>query len=46
VGTIVENLARDVFDVESSNDAGRTWATLALRADQLLVLRHNQIAAA
>ena len=46
VGTIVENLAPGVFEIEFSNDEGRTYATAALKSDQLLVLRHNQFAAA
>jgi hypothetical protein len=46
VGTIVEDLAPGVFEVEFSDDNGRTYATLALRSDQLLVLRHSQFAAA
>ena len=46
VGTIVENLAPDGFEVEFSDDSGRTYATMAAKSDQLLVLRHNQFAAA
>jgi len=46
VGTIVENLAPDVFEVEFSDDNGRSYASLGVRSDQLLVLRHNQFAAA
>lgn len=46
VGTIVENLAPGVFEVEFSDDTGRTYASLALRCDQLLVPHHNQFAAA
>jgi hypothetical protein len=46
VGTIVEDLAEGVFEVEFSDDNGRSYAILALRSDQLLVLRHNQFAAA
>ena len=46
VGTIVEDLAEGVFEVEFSDDSGRTYATLALRSDQLLVLRHNPFATA
>ena len=41
VGTIVERLAPDVYEVEFSDDEGRTYASLALRADQLLLLRHE-----
>jgi Domain of unknown function (DUF4926) len=46
VGTVVENLAPDVFEVEFSDDSGRSYASLGVRSDQLLVLRHNQFAAA
>jgi hypothetical protein len=38
VGTVVEHLAPGVFEVEFSDDQGRTYASLALHADQLLVL--------
>jgi len=41
VGTVVEILAPDVFEVEFSDDEGRTYAELALRAEQLIAL-HNQ----
>jgi len=41
VGTIVEHLAPGTYEVEFSDDAGRTYATLALRADQLIQLRHE-----
>lgn len=41
VGTIVERLAPGVYEVEFSDDEGRTYATLALRAEQLLPLRHE-----
>ena len=43
VGTIVEELAPHVFEVEFSDDEGRTYATLALRADQLLVLHYKPL---
>jgi hypothetical protein len=46
VGTIVEFLSPGVFEVEFSDDQGRTYATLALRSNQILVLHHNQFAAA
>ncbi len=46
VGTIVENLAPGVFEVEFSDDTGKTYASLSLRSSQLLVLHHNQFAAA
>jgi hypothetical protein len=41
VGTVVEVLAPDVFEVEFSDDEGQTYAELALRNDQLIAL-HNQ----
>lgn len=41
VGTIVERLAPGVYEVEFSDDEGRTYASLALRADQLLELHHE-----
>ena len=41
VGTVVEVLAPDVYEVEFSDNQGRTWAMVALRAEQLLVLRYE-----
>ncbi|MEX2304094.1 MAG: DUF4926 domain-containing protein [Bryobacterales bacterium] len=41
VGTVVENLGPDVYEVEFSDDNGQTYASLALRASQLLRLRHE-----
>ena len=41
VGTVVERLAPNVYEVEFSDDDGRTYATLSLRADQLLQLHHE-----
>lgn len=41
VGTVVELLAQDVFEVEFSDDDGQTYAEFALRNDQLIVL-HNR----
>ena len=46
VGTVVELLAPDVFEVEFSHDTGRTYASLPLRADQLLVLHYQPLQAA
>ncbi len=46
VGTVVEKLASGVFEVEFSDNNGRTYATLAAPADKLLVLRHEAIEAA
>lgn len=42
VGTVVEDLAPAVFEVEFSDDEGRTYATLSLRAGQLMVLHHRR----
>lgn len=41
VGTVVELLAPDVYEVEFSDDDGETYAEFALRNDQLILL-HNQ----
>ena len=41
VGTVVERLAPDVFEVEFSDDQGRSYATLALRADQVMPLHYQ-----
>jgi Domain of unknown function (DUF4926) len=46
VGTIVERLASGVFEVEFCDNDGRTYATSALSADKLLVLRYEAIEAA
>jgi hypothetical protein len=46
VGTVVESLAPDVFEVEFSDNDGRTYATLALRSDQLMVLWYQPVATA
>jgi len=40
-GTVVEELAPAVFEVEFSDNQGRTYAMLALRADQLLRLHYE-----
>jgi len=45
VGTVVELLAPDVFEVEFSDNEGRTFASLALRADQLIVLHEQPVEA-
>jgi hypothetical protein len=46
VGTVVEVLAPEVYEVEFCDDEGRTYTTTALSASQLLVLRYRpQIAA-
>jgi hypothetical protein len=43
VGTVVESLAPGVFEVEFSDNEGRSYATLALRSDQLLILHHGLV---
>jgi hypothetical protein len=41
VGTVVEVLDPDVYEVEFSDDQGKTYAELALRRNQLVLL-HNR----
>ncbi len=41
VGTIVDILADGVYEVEFSDDAGRTYVSLALSGDRLLRLYHE-----
>ena len=41
VGTVVEPLAPGVFEVEFCDNEGRTYASLALRSDQLMVFHHD-----
>ena len=41
VGTIVETLDGGTYEVEFSDDDGRTYATLALRPSQFMVLHHR-----
>ncbi|MDP9176031.1 MAG: DUF4926 domain-containing protein [Planctomycetota bacterium] len=41
VGTVVENLAPGIFEIEFSDDQGRAYAQLALRDNQLLVLHYQ-----
>jgi hypothetical protein len=45
VGTVVEVLGSGVFEVEFSDDEGRSYAFVALRADQLLVLHYEPVEA-
>ena len=40
VGTVVERLAPDVYEIEFSDDDGQTYAMFALRAKQLIVLHY------
>jgi hypothetical protein len=41
VGTVVESLGPDVFEVEFVDNDGRTYATVSLNARQLLVLHYQ-----
>lgn len=41
VGTVVEILAPDVYEVEFCDDSGRTYASLALCTNQLMRLHHE-----
>jgi hypothetical protein len=43
VGTLVEILAPGVFEIEFSDDQGRTYAMLSLHADELIVLHHAPV---
>jgi len=41
VGTVVEILSPTVAEVEFSDDQGRTYATAALRSEELIRLHHR-----
>jgi hypothetical protein len=41
VGTVVESWAPGVYEVEFSDDSGRAYAMVALRAEQLMRLHHE-----
>ncbi len=43
VGTVVEQLAPRVFEVEFDDDEGRTYAMEPIRAGDLLVLRYRPL---
>jgi Domain of unknown function (DUF4926) len=43
VGTVVESWAPGVFEVEFSDDSGRPYAVVALKADQLMRLHHEPV---
>ena len=43
VGTVVESLAPGVCEVEFSDDDGRTYASLAIRGEQLMQLHHEPV---
>lgn len=46
VGTVVEVHAPDAFEVEFNDENGRTYAMLALRTHQLMVLHYQPLQAA
>jgi hypothetical protein len=41
VGTVVESLGPDVFEVEFVDNDGRTYAMLPVKSSQLLVLHYQ-----
>ena len=41
VGTVVEELSRGAYEVEFSDDDGRTYAQAALPAEHLMVLHYR-----
>ena len=43
VGTVVENWAPGVYEVEFSDDDGKTYAMVALKSDQLMKLHHEPV---
>jgi hypothetical protein len=43
VGTVVEMLAPGVYEVEFSDDEGKTYAMLPLKAEQLIVLHTSPV---
>lgn len=46
VGTIVERHGGNAFEVEFSDDNGRTYAQLAIPGSKLMVLHHSPVEAA
>ncbi|MGQ0653214.1 MAG: DUF4926 domain-containing protein [Betaproteobacteria bacterium] len=46
VGTVVEELPPDAYEVEFSDDEGRTYATAPVRRERLIVLRYQPAKAA
>lgn len=45
VGTVVEIFSPERYEVEFTDEQGRTYASLALHADQLLTLHYHPVAA-
>jgi len=46
VGTVVEELAGGILEVEFSDAEGRTYASTSVRADQMIVLHYQSTKAA
>ncbi len=46
IGTVVEELSARVYEVEFSDNDGRTYASVALKLGQLMVLHHEPVQAA
>ena len=46
VGTVMEQLAPDAYEVEFMSTEGKTYALLPLRAEQLIVLHYEPVPAA
>lgn len=45
VGTVVEVFSPEVFEVEFLDPAGRTFTLTELQRDELLILKHEPVAA-
>ncbi|MEJ7670822.1 MAG: DUF4926 domain-containing protein [Casimicrobiaceae bacterium] len=45
VGTVAEELAPDAFEVEFSDDQGRTYASTGILGDKLIILPYQRIEA-
>jgi hypothetical protein len=43
VGTVVENWAPGVYEVEFADDNGKTYAMVALKVEQLMRLHHAPV---
>jgi hypothetical protein len=45
VGTVVEMLSPNIYEVEFCDNEGRTYAMTPLKADQLMILHHQPVQA-
>jgi len=43
VGTVVESWAPGVYEVEFCDDTGKTYAMVALKAEQFMLLHHEPV---